>query len=80
VESDDWNGPAYQTCVQYANVSRTFKTSNRRLLLSFQHHRVLASLKLKPTLVDELLDWCEAPLFIAQQLPSFCNTKINIRY
>jgi hypothetical protein len=64
VESDDWTGPAFEQCAQAAVVCRVFdqKTLFRNKVLSFQHHKVLASLKLKPALIEELLDWCEAPL------------------
>jgi hypothetical protein len=62
VESENWSGPAFQTCANAASTCKAFKTYRRRELLSFKHHAVLASLKLQPGLVEELLDWCEAPL------------------
>jgi hypothetical protein len=62
VESEEWTGPSYEKCKQAAVVCRAFERLPRRNHLSFGHHAVLASLKLKPELVNELLDWCEAPL------------------
>ena len=62
VESEDWTGPAFQTCVDCATTCRAFESTSRRVLLSFKHHRTLAALKLNPELVESLLDWCEAPL------------------
>lgn len=62
VGDDDWDGPAFGTCANAASVCRAFETSRRRELLTFSHHEVLAKLRLKPELVDELLDWCESPL------------------
>jgi hypothetical protein len=62
VESEDWTGPAFQTCVKAASTCRAFERSLRRDLLTFNHHKTLAALKLNPELVASLLDWCEAPL------------------
>ena len=33
VESDDWHGPSFQTCVNYGNVCQKFEGNRRRLLL-----------------------------------------------
>ena len=57
VESEDWIGPAFQTCVNASNVCRTFKSNRRRLLLPFSHHAEVASLPIDES--DRLLDWCE---------------------
>jgi hypothetical protein len=75
VESDEWTGPAYKTCANAATVAEAFKSSRRRELLEFSHHVVLASLKLKPDLVDELLDWCRAmqSLIIIFFISYFCH-------
>jgi hypothetical protein len=69
LESDDWTGPSFGTCANAASVCRAFETSRRRELLSFSHHQILASRRLKPELVDELLDWCEAPLKNGEKRP-----------
>lgn len=57
VESEEWSGPAYQTCMDTASVCRAFETSRRREVLGFTHHREVAALPSNEA--DELLDWCE---------------------
>lgn len=44
VESDEWEGPAFQTCADSAYVSKAFETSRRREVVTFSHHREVASL------------------------------------
>ena len=46
VEAEDWEGPAYQACVDTANVCRKFplESKPRRLDLSFKNHREVAAL------------------------------------
>ena len=44
VESDDWNGPAFQTCMDAAFVCRVYETSRRREVVPFVHHREVAAL------------------------------------
>jgi hypothetical protein len=39
VESDDWQGPIFQTCMDAANTCRAFETYRRREVLSFSHRR-----------------------------------------
>jgi hypothetical protein len=53
VHAEDWEGPAYQTCMNAAGVCRAFETSRRREDLSFQHHAEVASLA--PAEADALL-------------------------
>jgi hypothetical protein len=60
VESETWNGTAYDTCRWASLVSRKFDTYRRREVLSFEHHKTLAARN--PEIADSLLDWCEAPL------------------
>jgi hypothetical protein len=60
VDSADWRGPAYTTCMDCASVARKFETSRRREALTFSHHREVAHLL--PTEADASLDWCEEPL------------------
>lgn len=60
VESEDWTGPAYQTCRGSAVVAGAFEMFRRRNNLSFEHHKELAAFD--PAEADSLLDWCEAPL------------------
>jgi N6-adenosine-specific RNA methylase IME4 len=38
------NPPSFRTCMGAASVSRTFQTSRRREVLSFEHHKVVAAL------------------------------------
>jgi hypothetical protein len=49
--------PKFQAAADAAFVCRKFETSRRREVLSFQHHREVASLP--PAEADALLDWCE---------------------
>src|SRR4051794_38435324 len=44
VRADDWDGPAFQTCVNAGNVAQRFKGNRRRLSLSFSHHAEVAAL------------------------------------
>jgi hypothetical protein len=60
VETGDWRGPAFQACMDAGAVARKFETSRRREVLTFSHHREVASLP--PAEADALLDWCEEPL------------------
>lgn len=58
VESDEWTGPAFQTCMDVAAVCAKFKTSRRREVVPFGHHREVLSLPDAES--DQLLDWCES--------------------
>ena len=58
VESDEWTGPAYQTCKDAAYVGGVFEKSRRRDLVPFGHHREVAGIP--DAEADQLLDWCEA--------------------
>jgi hypothetical protein len=60
LESEAWTGPSFGTCANAATVCRAFKTSCRHELLTFEHHRILASLPREQA--NSLLDWCEQPL------------------
>jgi hypothetical protein len=61
VESEEWEGPAFQTCRNAATICRAFQdTSRQRDMLSFRHHAEIAALD--PAEANELLDWCEQPL------------------
>ena len=57
VESDDWQGPGFQSCMNAAAVAQAFETSRRREVLSFSHHAEAASLAADEA--DALLDWAE---------------------
>jgi hypothetical protein len=58
VESEDWAGPAFETCSAAGKVSRAFKNGRRRRLsLPWNHHKEVAWLPEREA--DRLLDWCE---------------------
>jgi hypothetical protein len=67
VESEDWLGPGFSSCVHAASVCRRFESGRRRPLLSFHHHREVAPLD--PIEADSFLDWCEAPLKNGRKKP-----------
>jgi hypothetical protein len=61
VESEEWGGPDFQTCMNAASVCRAFaETSRRREVLSFKHHAEVMALSKKQA--DRLLSWCEAAI------------------
>jgi hypothetical protein len=64
VESEDWHGPQFQTCMNAAAVCIAFKeTSRRREVLPFIHHAEVAGFCGKhPDIADRLLDWCQEPI------------------
>ena len=47
VESDDWDGPHFETCKKAGVVSRAFEAFRRRNLLSFNHHAEVAALPIE---------------------------------
>jgi hypothetical protein len=55
VETEGWEGPAFQTCVHAATVCRAFTTRRRRPLLSFTAHQEVAVLK-EEEHQDQILD------------------------
>jgi hypothetical protein len=57
VESDEWSGPAYQTCKNAALVSVAFEKSRRRDVVPFSHHAEVSSIA--DAEADQILDWCE---------------------
>lgn len=67
VESEDWDGPAFQTCMNAGQVASGFETSRRREALSFRHHAEVTSL---PTdWQDRLLDEAEHDKLTSQGHP-----------
>src|SRR5207302_6703847 len=54
VESEDWEGPGFQACVDAGTVAKSFESTRRRVPLSFSHHREVASFS--PEEQDRLLD------------------------
>ena len=55
VESEEWTGPAFQTCQDAAWVCRAFGTSRRREVLPWTFHKEVAGLRADEA--DEILDW-----------------------
>jgi hypothetical protein len=55
IESDDWEGPAYQTCANAATVCRKITTSLRREVLGFSAHKEIAALSAEWH--EKLLAW-----------------------
>ena len=55
VKSDDWEGPAFGTCMNAATVCRKFEASRRREVLSFNIHVEAAALPIEWQ--DKILDW-----------------------
>jgi len=60
VESEEWTGPAFQTCAHAAAVCRKFETCRRRQVVGFFHHAEVAALP--PEEADRLLNWCQESL------------------
>jgi N6-adenosine-specific RNA methylase IME4 len=66
-DSDEWHGPAFQTCMNAASVCRAFvETSRRREVLTFSHHAEV--LGLEPAEADWWLDQAEAEGWSRNQL------------
>jgi hypothetical protein len=57
VESEEWNGPAYDTCVGAVWVCDRFEKLRRRSNLPVSFHREVAALP--PEEADRVLDECE---------------------
>lgn len=68
VESEDWHGPAFQTCANAATVCRAFETSRRREVLTFSHHIEVAGLPIGEA--DYWLDEAEAEGWSVSKLRS----------
>jgi hypothetical protein len=57
VESEEWEGPRFQTCVDAATVCRAFESTRRRVVLSFTAHREV--LPLPAEYQEQVLAWAE---------------------
>lgn len=77
VESEEWDGPAFDACKRAAWVSQSFETCRRRHLVPFGHHLELASLP--PTEADKILDWCESGLSTHGRLPTIKATRERVK-
>lgn len=84
VESDDWEGPSFDTCAKAAKVARAFETCRRRQVLGFSHHdEVTALARSDPEKADQLLDQCERESLSTRELRSLVrdyrrNQRIGI--
>jgi hypothetical protein len=58
VNSEDWEGPGFQSCRDAATVCRAFETSRRRDILSYATHREIASIDDEEWRL-KTLDWVE---------------------
>lgn len=77
LESDDWNGPAFQTCVNASNVCKKFETNRRRLVVPFNHFAELAALPLDEQ--EQCLDWCEATHKETGRVPTIRALRDKVR-
>ena len=80
IEAKDWEGPSFQACKDAAFVCRSFETSLRRDVLSFQYRGEVAALP--PDKADALLDWCEEtpkPRSMRVARRGFAETRQNWR-
>lgn len=57
VDSEEWEGPAYQTCKGAGWVCEKFEMVRRRTILPFSFHKEVCALP--DDEADALLDWCE---------------------
>jgi N6-adenosine-specific RNA methylase IME4 len=58
LQASGHNPPSFKTCATAASVCRAFRSSRRRELLSFEHHRAVANLE--PRAQDWMLDRAQA--------------------
>jgi MT-A70 len=66
VESDNWDGPSYQTCRDAAWVVGKFPLSRRRDNLAFAHHKEVAGLARQEE-AYRLLNWCEETIPVTRK-------------
>jgi hypothetical protein len=72
-----WTGPSFQASMDAGSVCRSFETSRRREVLSFNHHRAVMSLA--QSLADELLNWAEEPLKNGAKAPrSVADLRVRV--
>lgn len=66
VRNDEWEGPAFQTCMNAASICRAFETSRRREVVSYATHQEIASID-DEEWRSKILDWVEEtrPKFLA---------------
>lgn len=77
VDSDEWEGPAYDTCFGAARVCHAFESCRRRQDVSFSIHREAAGLPNAEA--DKVLDWCEQILSETDRLPTIKATRDYVK-
>jgi hypothetical protein len=77
IDSDDWEGPSFQRCMNCASVCRTFPTSRRREDLSFAHHEACAGLSKGEA--RRLLEWAAEPLQAGRRARSVAHLRDEVR-
>lgn len=77
VESEEWDGPAYDTCRKVAVVCAAFEMFRRRNNVDFSHHQEIASLPTPEA--DKVLDWCEKILADTGRLPTIKATREYVK-
>lgn len=77
VESEDWEGPAYDVCKRAGQIARAFEMGRRRPLVGFNHHQECQSLT--PEEADKVLDWCEQVLKETDRLPTIKATRERVK-
>lgn len=74
VDSDEWTGPAFQTCMNAAAICEKFETSRRREVVGFNYHAECVGVPVAEQ--DQLLDWCELDhAFFNESRISISNNK-----
>ena len=68
VESDEWTGPVFGTCMNAATVCAKFQTSRRREVVPFSHHAECSSIP--DAEADQILEWCESEFNKTGRVPT----------
>jgi hypothetical protein len=51
VATEEWTGPAFQTCMNAASICQRFETSRRREVVGFSFHQEVAALPATPIFI-----------------------------
>lgn len=77
VESDEWDGPSYQTCAMAAKVCTRFEYGRRLPSVSYSIHQETAFLP--PEEADKILNACEDHLNKTGKLPTIKQTREKVK-
>lgn len=77
VESDEWDGPAYQTCAMASKVCRAFEIGRRLPNVSSSLHQESAFLPIEEA--DKILFWCDETLSQTGRLPTIKATRQKVK-